>query len=719
MTPLDAQNSVITFEHFTNLSLIGYSNVTIDCNFFGSVNFKYCSNVTIENIRWIRCGSNTDSKGILADSHDHHYIFNFDNNFFFVYKFGIKVDSCTNVYLKNCTFVASMVGLFAVSDAININQVHFFSVAYPIIADGYLCPGCYTATGLVISHNKMIKSNSVYVNVTNSLFSTLDNKGLLLFYILSNNSYITMNIFVKNTNFTNASFDPGWVARNGIIWMRLSCQVRITFNGVKFASNNFSQLNNRPAAILSIAVDHSAIKSYFKISRVKIESCTFLNNAIKGVVNLNGDVEYFGIIDTYFSNIEANSILSVKTSSAVTTTMEILQSAFLNNIGGQLLSLDGTYILLNMTELQIKNNTLLPQYNSLLLFQNYTVLAASLNKVNYKFNHINGRGTGFYFAHKSIVKGLIHPLFHVEHRFICFPPGIVFDYFYCVGDDQLNHLLLLTNSSFNNNIGGDHGAAFNLNVNIPQNEPATFNITINTCAFNNNSGYKSLIYSSSNLPIAVQFIVKDSIFMHNEETVFYILNQVLQFHNDKKVTIFDNNRAQNGAALYLDLDSKLIFNNNSAVSFSNNVARRYGACIYFSITQSSNACNENVSVFTLGENITSLHMDIINNVAGIAGNSIYFSISQSCNNIFLYDEKFSLILNQTVGEVTTSPNMLKLYFPAHLVNKSDLNTYYIKDIMLGQNIVIPACALDHFEMPTGTVQFIVQLFGNNDQNFYI
>ena len=707
---------VTVFQHITNLSLIGYNNATIDCNFFRSVHFNYCNNIVIQNITWIKCGYNRDDKFIIQSldrlGDNYFYAYSFNDSFFHLYHHGIRLDSCTNVYLKNCTFVASMVEISAVSGVVHIDETNFLAVAYLIEDDYY---DYYTATTLIINQ---IKGSYVTVRITNSLFSTMDNKGLLLFYILVDNPNAFIDGFIEHTNFTYLSFDPGWVAENGLIWLRLSCNHSIIFNGVKISSNNnfahsdtaFSDIGL--SAILSVTVDLSMVeRSRFSI--VKIKSCIFLNNSANFIVNFNGDV-YFDIIDTNFSNNNnARSIFSV-----TRTTdngyyyfgMQFLQSSFLNNTGGHLISVNCIYTLVNMTEIQIINNTLLSRYNSLLLFHNYTTLVANFNEVKYEFNNINGEGSGFYFVPR-IIK--IYNPFRYNHIRFCFSPELGLIYCY---EGQPMHQLLFTNSSFDNNKGKVHGLIFYLNLTIQQYEYVS---TINMCTFRNNSGHESLIYSSRNDFTAVRLIVKDSTFMHNEETVFYIVNQILEFSNELKPTIFDSNRAQNGAAVYLNANSKIRFNNNSVVSFYRNVARRYGGAIYYDITQDSDVCNKNTTVFLVEENITSLEFK--NNIAGFAGNSIYFSISQSCNDTIYdqFDEMLFSIFNRSIGEVAASPNQLKLYFPAQLVNTTDRSTFYINDIMLGQNIVIPACVLDQLEMPTGHVQFMIQLVENNNENYII
>ena len=696
--------SVTVFEHITNLSLTGYNNATIDCNFISSVHFNHCNNVIIQNITWINCGNNRDDRGTIADSHNYHYTNNFKDHFFNIYHDGIKLDSCTNVFLKNCTFIASMVGISSVSGLVHIDQVNFLSVAH-LIKDDY-----YTATTLIINQ---INASVVSVKITNSLFSTIDNKGILLFYVLVDNPEAFIDVIIDHTNFTHLSFDPGWVAENGLIWMRLSCNNNITFNEVNITSNSFAPSDIRLAAILSVTANLSMVQRN-RISIVKIKSCVFFNNSANVIAHFNGDV-YSVIIDTSFSNNNANSIFSasrIEHNGYDFVGMQILHSLFLSNTGGHLVSVNCIYTLFNMTKIQIINNTLSSQYNSLLTFYNYTTLVANFNEINYELNRIDGEGSGFHFVPRKILK-IHHPLIINRYDIICFSPE--FQIIHCFEGRPI-HQFFFANSSFNNNTGGGHGLIFHLNLNMQQYENTN---TISMITVSNNSDCKSLIYStSSDLPsTAAQLIVKDSTFTHNEETVFYMVNQILEFANEIKPTVFDSNRAQNGAAIYLNLDSKIKLNNNSVVLFYRNVARRYGGAIYYDVTPASNACNKNTTVFLLEENIAP--PEFKSNVAGFAGNSIYYSISQSCNNTIQYNEIFSSVFNQSVGEVTASPYRLKLYFPAQLVNETDHNTYYVNEIMLGQNILIPACVLDQQEMPTGPVQFMVQLVDNNIQDYII
>ena len=722
----------IEFAHYTNISIIGYHQVAVvNCLAKGSFYFHSCSNIIIENITWISCGNNKAYIGYGGvTGRGSEYSQNFERDFFEFYFFGLELSFCTNTTIISCTFEASMIGFHNVSGILNIHHVHFLSTTtynvdrYPSLA-----------TGLVINQQSNVKAteNIVVVKITNSLFSQVEginsynNKsGVLLLYILVDDSHSIMQVFVKQTNFSSASYDPGWAAENGMVWIRIlsSRDPYIEFNRVNFYSNDF-QPNKFPppngveykfAAVLSITS-----KSF---SIVKIELCAFINNYANRVAFFEGDMS-LDIIDTHFYNNRADSVLSVAYTDTtwrhLTTTVKIVHSTFSHNTGSQLILLTGVHMLVNISSLKIMNNVLLPGNESLVLFKDYTALIAYIENVNYQFNYIKGEGSGFLFRSMSITRDISHYGFFCK----CISPNLQFTlpqlhglktdrcYQYSRCFNETFKWISFLNSSFSDNIGGGQGALFYFNYSIIDNNVA--NSMISTCTFNNNSGYRSLIFTADRDFIDGHILIKDSTFTHNEETVFHIMNQYIYFANENTVTVFDSNKAQNGPSVYLNFNSKLIFTNTSAVIFSNNVARRYGGAIFYNITQSSNACYRNLSTLIVDNSTT---IDFNDNLAGIAGNSIYFSISQLCNGTLQYDPQVPLF-NELVEEFATSPNKLKLYYPAQLVNNTDPNTYYVNDIMLGQNIIIPACTLDYNEISLAIVQFTVQLVNNNDQNYSI
>ncbi|MCY3927404.1 MAG: hypothetical protein OXG81_03930, partial [Acidobacteria bacterium] len=461
------------------------------------------------------------------------------------------------------------------------------------------------ATGLIINQTNTQANTSVVVKIVNRLFSQSEcfnscnnENNFLLLYILVDDPYSTIHILVNQTNFSSASFNPGWAAENGMVWVRVlsskdSC---FEFSEVQFLSNKFQLYNFKSMLHISSYSYNTSGKS----SRVRINSCTFLNNYVNRIAFFEGDV-YLDVINTDFYGNNADYILFVayswdRSSYFITTTLKIEQSTFSNNTGGQLILLTGSYLLVNITGLQITNNILLSGSNGLIVFKNYDNLIANVTNVKHEFNYIAGEGSEVHFtsANLNAADSESVTVRAVNSFVICIPPNfqvvLPLEYLLTFGSDMCFdgsfQLFSIMNSSFSHNIGGGHGAAVYFNYAMD----GLTNTTISTCTFNNNSDYKSLIYASSKSSVDAYLIVQDSMFMQNKETVFYIRNQTLQFSNDNKTTVFDSNRAQNGAALYLDLNAKIIFTNNSAVSFSNNIARRYGGAIYCDITQSSDAC---------------------------------------------------------------------------------------------------------------------------------
>ena len=729
--------SSINFSNITNVSIIGYDKrVEIFCEFRSVITFENCNNVSIQNIIWNQCGY------IVP-----HIIFdipsNFDELFFSVYYAGLSFKFCTNINLKSCTFNDSMVEINnAVSGTVCIDQIHFFSTNTIYL---YLIAQPPLATGIIIRQDNQAKpNNNLVVKFTNTLFSQDSsksyNRALLALYILIDDPDSTIQVFVNQSNFTSISLMPGWEAKNGIrmFWIRiLSCRdAYINFFKVKFHFNTFRS-SIVTTTLLHINITTFKVSYHVQVmSSVVIESCSFLNNSADNVAHFEGDM-YLDIINTHFASNKANNIISVTTSfyngyfdTHITTAVQVSQCAFYNNTGGTLISLKGDYILVIMAEVQMTHNVLLPNNGGLIIFQNYNTLVANINDIKYQFNCIKGDSSGFRFISKANIESPHE--FHgdyTDYHNAYTPPNFKFSVvptqqensvycnynylhnYYCTFKDYYQYSSF-TNGSFINNSGGGHGAIIHFVV--PQfSYHRNFVNMISTSVFNHNSGFTSLIYASTSGLADFTLAVEDCTFLHNIGNVFYLQNQILKFLKGKRSTVFDNNVAENGAALYLDLNSVVIFTNSSTVIFSNNVARRYGGAIYYDITQLSDACYRNLSAF-VDDNSTLI--DFRNNFAGIAGNSIYFSISQLCNATLQYN---SSIFNRS-GEVITSPNQLRLNYPAQLVNNTDLSTYYVSDIMLGQKIIIPACVVDYYGMPAGSVQFTVQLVDDDiDQNYTI
>ena len=131
--------------NFTNMSIIRYHEIiTINCQGRGSIEFKDCNNVIIENITWISCGNNDDCMYFYGSSTISYGIY-FLDLFSQIYFYSLHFTICTNVTQRYCTFEASMVEIYDASGVVCIDQVHFLSMDAYDLSD--ILP---QATGLII-----------------------------------------------------------------------------------------------------------------------------------------------------------------------------------------------------------------------------------------------------------------------------------------------------------------------------------------------------------------------------------------------------------------------------------------------------------------------------------------------------------------------------------------------------------------------------------------
>ncbi|XP_065908921.1 uncharacterized protein [Dysidea avara] len=191
-----------------------------------------------------------------------------------------------------------------------------------------------------------------------------------------------------------------------------------------------------------------------------------------------------------------------------------------------------------------------------------------------------------------------------------------------------------------------------------------------------------------------------------------ISQSILKFANNS-VVMFNNNRAiRNGGAMYISNNFTTTFDYGSSITFSNNIANRYGGAIYSELRD--NAYSK-MLLNTTGINFTG-------NTA-LIGDSVYLDIPASCDDnclnrsiIGVYKEIVEN--NQLAGQIYSPPRKLILHKPAVCIDHDVTNCgiYFIKNIMLGQNIINRGCVLDYYDQPVVETQFIVD---SNDEDHTI
>ena len=294
--------------------------------------------------------------------------------------------------------------------------------------------------------------------------------------------------------------------------------------------------------------------------------------------------------------------------------------------------------------------------------------------------------------------------------------------------NQLSKITFEGNSTimFDGNIADNGGAFYFTNSTI------TFKDTSMISFYNNRALYGGAVSANdhSNITVTGNSVLS---FVNNEASqsggagyFSYYCNVIME--QDAMVT-FDNNKALQGGALCFNNKTSFLLKDNSSAFFHNSLATVDGG----SATVLTN------STFTLQDNVTinfsnshaqygsAILLDVssvmvngndknsvtfTNNFARIVGNSIYQDVADLCSRSCLTDR----VVGISTEFIATPPNELKFYDPAICIdddNDTQCNSYYVQDIMLGSDIVIPACVLDHYNHSVESTQFLVQIESNS------
>ena len=116
-------------------------------------------------------------------------------------------------------------------------------------------------------------------------------------------------------------------------------------------------------------------------------------------------------------------------------------------------------------------------------------------------------------------------------------------------------------------------------------------------------------------------------------------------------------------------------------------------------------------------NLNSSDIHFNKNRAGIIQNSVYINVLRSCDRSCLFRD--INVDHVRDFQLTTSPHKLLLHNPTTCITGSDTDcdTYYMSNIMLGQDIIFDACVHDYYDQPTEATQFVI--IGMNHQYYNI
>ena len=172
-------------------------------------------------------------------------------------------------------------------------------------------------------------------------------------------------------------------------------------------------------------------------------------------------------------------------------------------------------------------------------------------------------------------------------------------------------------------------------------------------------------------------------------------NKSMFLSKEYSTSLFYNNLAivSGGSAAVLT-NSKFTLQDDVKINFSNNRAQYGGAILLDASAVMGNGSDEKSITFT-------------NNIARVLGDSVYQDVVDFCNRSCLTDR----VVGINDEFIATPPNELKFYDPAICIdddNDTQCNSYYVQNIMLGSDIVIPACVFNHYNHSVESTQFLLQ-----------
>ena len=273
-----------------------------------------------------------------------------------------------------------------------------------------------------------------------------------------------------------------------------------------------------------------------------------------------------------------------------------------------------------------------------------------------------------------------------------------------------NGTIDLFNTTFANN------SATTLNVVIESDSM----VNISLCNFHDNIGGNSIVDILMYIPIGYPItfgnvLINSTNFMNNKiGSALRVTNCLLKFYS---TTLFQDNSAKSGAALYIGERSQISVDDGSTVQFINNTASLRGGAMYVDLTN----CYDHGIVFTNFTRYDSI--SFINNSAKLSGNSIYFDIPSSCDVIRDYTNnnsaayvpyKFNYTQSNNINDfhITASPYGIKLCSTSKCnfnnIASNPGNVYIIEnDITLGESVYFSTALHDYFNASAEPTNFKV------------
>ena len=209
---------------------------------------------------------------------------------------------------------------------------------------------------------------------------------------------------------------------------------------------------------------------------------------------------------------------------------------------------------------------------------------------------------------------------------------------------------------------------------------------------------------------ALQFKDTSTVMFYNNSAYLggsiFVVSSQISIEGNCSIEFTKNTALQDGGAIYLSDHSYFTALNNSIVTFDYNLAGDFGGAIYALLKTSSMNFNSSSIYFK-------------DNTAGTTQKPVYINVYKSCDSVCVF---YSVSINKkSIPFFATSPSKLILYNPSKCIHGNDTvcYTYYMNNIMLGQEITLDACLLDYYDQPIEAAQFLLTGMNHHTYNYNI
>ena len=325
-----------------------------------------------------------------------------------------------------------------------------------------------------------------------------------------------------------------------------------------------------------------------------------------------------------------------------------------------------------------------------------TIIFKGNSAVNFSNNGAKGNGGVMYTDHRSIITFKVNTTVNFFNNTADSNGGVMYIVHSCTitfdGNSAVN---------FIDNDGDDNGGVIYIKdyskIIFQRNSNASFH-------HNHANGNGGVMYIDQNCNLKLK--ERARVVLNSNEAYLgggvYMKSSSFIIYGNSYMKFIDNTALRDGGAIYLR--DQLYFKQLefSSVTFYNNSASDYGGAIYVLYNKRTSIYFNNHTAYFKGNN------------AGTTQSSVYINVDKSCDkNCFL-----NSIANTNDIPVTTSPDKLVLYNPTKCINgnETDCDTYYMNNIMLGQDIKFNACLLDYYGLQTEVAQFSITGMNHQDYN---